>query len=311
MKTHRRTTLLLGAAALAALASAATREAGAVGDTNAELGVGGTIRGDISTEAGEADTVGVTWVAGEPLDIVWSAGFHSALTLTDPDGLEVDLGVQGDRFRKRGFVAPKSGRFRFRVASSDGTQGFWTLSVRPAWPKKVAVQGTGDGSVTVAMPAGASMSGKIRGTAAPTLLALMDPGDQQILGPVAPKKNTVTLPRTTAALDGAYTLQVDVADPSTAWSGTIVRKVRRAKLGRFSVTNGLTPVSFETDGVGKLFAKDCGSCHDWARSYVGVRSVARESLSRMRSGNMPKDAPRTGAADLSLVEQWILTGSNR
>ena len=92
---QRWTILALGLAAAPFLFSAPP--ARAVGDQTGELGGGGTARGDISREVGETDRVGVDLIAGEPINVTFTAGFHSTFVCTDPDGTTVDLDRKSTR----------------------------------------------------------------------------------------------------------------------------------------------------------------------------------------------------------------------
>jgi hypothetical protein len=75
-----------------------------------------------------------------------------------------------------------------------------------------------------------------------------------------------------------------------------------------NVVNGLTPISYENDGVKNYFDRSCGSCHSWSKTYSGVRAYAKSALPRMVSGNMPAGGPRATAENISLLKQWIATG---
>lgn len=310
----RRTTPWLAfglAAAAAAPLLLSASPARAVGSQVGDLVTGGTAKGDISTEAGETDRVTVDLVAGEPIDVTFTAGFHSTFVCTDPDGGSVDLGATGDRIKVKRFVTPKTGQYEFTISAADGTQGFWSLTVKPAWEKKLAVAGAGDGDLGVTMPAGGAFTAKIKSTSTPSLGSITGPDQQTVLGTVAGRRSLLKVPRTTATLGGTYVLSMDVADDAAAWSGKVVRTLPKWKATKLDLTNGLTPISFEKDGVGQIFGNRCGSCHDWARSYAGVRSAARESLGRIRTGNMPQGSSRLPNDQIDLIAAWIQTGSNR
>ena len=56
------------------------------------------------------------------------------------------------------------------------------------------------------------------------------------------------------------------------------------------------------------FDRTCAGCHSWARSYTGVRSMAKSAVARMATGNMPRGGPRASPAQVALVKDWIATG---
>ena len=63
-------------------------------------------------------------------------------------------------------------------------------------------------------------------------------------------------------------------------------------------------------GVDNVFKRNCAGCHSWAGSWGGARAYARDSLGRMKSGNMPPGG-RVPGEQISLVQQWIATGTAR
>jgi hypothetical protein len=306
---RRRTLPFLLATAL----SLAAPRALATGDRSGDLGAAGAATGDISREAGETDRVGITLVAGTPVNIAFKADFAPLLVLTDPEGAALDLGteVAGGKLKLRGFRAAATGRFELAVSSADGTQGTWSLVVRPAWKRKEKVSGTGDGFAQVQMPAGGFLSAKFRARSTPSLVRMTDPDGREVLGPIPGSGRVVRVPVFAAPLAGTYVLDIHVDDGVSRWSGKIVRRVPKTPAATLDLTNGLTPLRFEADGIELLFSSRCAGCHDFARSYGGVRTYAREAVARMRSGSMPKGGPRIPADQIRLVEMWIETGMQR
>ena len=309
---QRRTisSILAGAAFVSGVLLAAAPAARAVGNNAGELGGAGIATGDISREPGETDRVGVDFVAGVPTRIGFRAGFAPLLVVTGPDDAPVDLGpgTRGRVFRVADFRAPVSGRYEFAISSADGTQGAWTLAVRPVRKKKERVAGAGDGTIAVAMPADGILSAKFRASSPPSIVRVTDPDGAVILGPIAGTSAVVKLPSTAVALPGTYVVEIHVEDGTAAWSGKLTRLVPKVPQVELHLTNGLSPILFEADGIGALFSNRCGGCHDWARSYSGVRGYARDAVSRMKSGSMPKSGARVPASDIALVEMWIETG---
>ncbi len=306
-----RNTGLLALIAVAAFAGAAWAE----GPNAGTLLEGGTAKGDISKLEGEEDRISVRLVQGSRLDVTFSSSFAASVTVLDPDGATVDLPLAGGSRRSvKGWLVPRSGQHEFVVRSADGSQGRYKLSVRSKWDRKVSLDGTGETAFDVAMPAGSSLRGVIKaapGAADPQIVSLSAPDGSPIVGTTVGNAGSVKVPNTICGAEGGYRLVADATGGIGAFRVTLVRKTQRSTNVNLDLENGLSAISFEGAGIDRLFATRCAGCHDWARGYAGVRAYARASYGRMRSGSMPKDAPRIQKDDLAVVAEWIKTGMQR
>lgn len=307
-------TLVGGAVAATTLVPATP--ASAKGDNTGTLGSGGVAKGDISKDPGETDRVQVDLDAGATIDVTFSASFDAAVSFTDPDGFDVDLGnAPGTPPRAKGFVVPKSGTYDFTISSADGAQGLYTLVVKQKWARTFTITGSGSAVVDVAMPAlgriGCVATRVKDSPGQPIIVSLKAPDDADLLhAPIQPKRNSAKLGLTQTTTAGIYRLALSTTDGSSAWTGKVTRAVKSPKPGKLNLANGLDPVSFAADGVGDVFRRQCAECHGWAASYSGARSYARNAAGRMRSGNMPPQG-RVPADQIALVNTWIATGLGR
>lgn len=303
------------ATAAAALGTALAFVAGtafATGSASADLGAGGTAKGDISTVDGETDTITVHMLEGEPFDVKFKAGFSAGFEIRDPDGAAVEIAFTpgGRSFTASGLVAEKEGAYDFLVTSTGEDQGFWKLSVKPAWPKSVAVGPIGQQTVSLPILGGSVVSGVFRAAPGATvnIPGLYDPQQVRLTAPVVGTGRTAKLPATNCPTSGTHTL--DVGASSGEMTGVVTIKVPRIETTNATLNNGLAPVSFDGDGVADVFRQQCAGCHSWAAAYPGVRGLARQSLSLMKAGKMPTNG-RVPTAQIQLVDAWIRTGMQR
>lgn len=304
---RQRTIVLAMLLAIAVLSSSPVR---ASGDASGSLGSGGRAKGDIARDSGETDRVTVDLVEGARLTLRFHAGFQATFVLTDPQGAPVDLGIQtATRVQVTDFPVPASGTYMATVASADGSQGFYELSVRQLWPRRLRISGAGRMQVDVPMPPGGRLSAVVHGAAGePEITALEDSAGEALLAaPILTSGHTAKLPPTDAPAGGIYRLTIDTADPSSAWTAVLTRTTPASPPTVLKLSNGLAAVSYSNDGVGALFARRCGRCHGWASSYAGVRSYVFRALGRIVSGSMPPDGPLS-RTDIALIRAWIATG---
>ena len=312
-----RALVLVTAVAAAAIASLAMRPAHGATGTTGELGQGGTAKGDISKTAGDIDKIGVQLVAGTQIDVRWTGGFTGDVHFFDPDGLEVDLGfAAGKSDSVSAWPVPANGRYEFRIASADGTQGFYTLKVTQSWAKTVEFTGTGDSTFEVLMPVSSSLKGKVEtlpGASNPSLVSLRSPADEEMLlnPPLVGTPGVVKMKSIACPATGRYRLSVTASGGTQEFAVTLKRRTPPIPITRINIRNGLDQISYANDGVENYFDLRCASCHSWAGSYAGVRAYANLALSRMKSGNMPQGGPRADAGTISLVTEWIQTGYGR
>jgi len=307
---RQRTIVLAVLLSVSILSSSPVR---ASGDASGSLGSGGRAKGDIARDSGETDRITVDLTQGASLTLRFSAGFQATFILTDPNGAPVDLGVQSaTRVRVTDLPVPATGTYTAAIASADGSQGFYQLSVRQLWPRKLAISGTGHTRVDVPMPPGGRLAAVVHGGAGePEITALEDSaGDALLAAPIVTSGHTAKLPPTDASAGGIYHLTIDTADPSSAWTGVVTRTTPASPSTDLKLSNGLAVVSYFNDGVGTLLARRCGHCHGWASSYGGARSYIRHALGRIVSGSMPPDGP-LARADIALIRAWIATGRAR
>lgn len=303
--------LVAGAALAAGLAS--PDAARAAGDMSGSLGSGGVCKGDISMEAGETDRITVDLVQGATLSLAFSTGFATKLGFFGPDGETIDLGYTGERKVKfPAQTVQKSGTYRFEISSTDGSQGFYTLTAKQTWPKSVAVSGSGTSDVNVGMPLGGKISAKIsrakNAPGQPRILSLRNPAqDNLIPAPIEPKGNTVKLSPVETTIGGTYTLSIGATDGSSPWLGKVTRVAPRLKPQSIEISNGIDQISYAGSDVATIFKKRCGECHSWANSYGGVKAYAKSAYGKIRSGSMPPSG-RLPAEQASLINQWIQTG---
>jgi hypothetical protein len=311
-----RALVLITAVAAAAIASLALRPAQGATGTTGDLGQGGTAKGDISKTAADADTIGVQLVAGSQLDVRWASGFAGDVHFFDPEGVEIALGLDaGKSSSVTAWPVPANGRYEFRIASADGSQGLYTLKVTPRWAKTVELTGSGDTTFDVLMPAASSLKGKVEplpGASNPSILSLRSPADEELLvNPVIGSSALAKMRTVACATAGVYRFAATAAGGTLQFAATLKRRTRPIPLTRINIRNGLDQISYANDGVESYFDARCANCHSWASSYAGVRAYATLALGRMKSGSMPKGGPRADAATIDLVDQWIKTGYAR
>ncbi len=298
-------------AGVAAATAFGPSSAFATGDATAELAQGGTVKGDISTQAEETDRIGFDLIAGEPFDVRFAAGFSATLTFTDPDGATVSLPfTQGGRkLKAKGLVATKTGRHEFRIGSADGSQGTYKLQAKAAWAKTLKVGPvTTQTMLDIPMPGDSAISAIFKGPAV-TVNQVVAPDAAVIAAGVTGNAKVVKLPPTTCDLPGVY--HIDVSVQVGTFSGLVTRILPKVAPTNVSIANGLDRISFADSGLDQYFKARCASCHFWASGYGGVRAYAKDSLGRMRSGNMPEGGPRAPNDTNALLEQWIKTGYGR
>jgi hypothetical protein len=305
------TGVLVAAAAAAAVHFA--RPARAASSATGELTQGGTALGDVSKSAGETDVIGVDLEQGANIDVRWTAGFDAAVSLLDPDGHVVPLGLGDPRSSKvLGWTVPATGHWRFQVSSSDGTQGNYRLIVTPKWRRTIAVAGVDATTFDVPMPAGGFVRGVLRAArdaSFPEFLSFRSPGGVELLpDAVHGPARAVRWKGVATTESGVHKLTAAAGGASRAFTGTLIRRAPRFHATRINLRNGIDSVSYLNDGVADYFKHSCAPCHDWATTYSGTRGYASTALSSMRSGQMPLGGPPAGAATLELVSQWILTG---
>jgi hypothetical protein len=208
------------------------------------------------------------------------------------------------------YVVAETGRYVIEIRSSAGGEGAYTLQVTPSWTRVVKLSAEASATHTFDAPAGATVSARTTSEGdVPTLAALRDPDGADLLGaPIVGRRRVAALPTTDCAKTGTYELDVSCG---AATKTTLVRRAPKIPLVKLDARNGINGVSFESGGVKELFARRCAACHDWARGYNGVKRSARESLGKMRSGEMPKGGARIDAANLDLVRAWIEAGYPR
>lgn len=309
----------LAAATFAAVApwAAAPERAGALAAQSGaagSLGAGGTLTGDISKEAGDEDVVTMDLLAGCTLDAKFTSAFAADVTFTAPSGATADLGwgTAPTRTRK-GFPVTESGTWTFRIASADGSQGKYTLTTSTKWAKKVVLTGETGGSVSWNMPAGASVKGKVLASPAKSWTPVIDsvtaPNGSGALGaPVTGKNGVAVLKTIRATQGGEFTMDVSGGTEGGAFQAQLALVAPKLRPAKTDISNGITAVSFEKDGVADLLKQKCAVCHTWTGSAAAFRSHASQSAARMQSGNMPQGGPRAPASDVALIKAWIATG---
>ena len=311
-----RIVLAFGVVAACGLAGAPSGSAEGASGASGQLLAGGVARGDISSDAGDADTIGIDLDAGEKLSVRWTSGFNANVTLTDPSGAPIAIGLDGTSSGSvTALPIASSGRHLFTIASSDGSQGRYTLTARGTWDRTIVLDGTGEASFDLPMPADAVVKGRVQpmpGAANPNILSMTSPlGAELLANPVVGSPGLAKLPAIRCVDAGVYRLGLSASSGTRQFRATLRRSVRREAAARISLTNGLTGPSYEQDGIADYFGRSCSGCHSWAGSYPGVRYAARQSLGRMRAGNMPPRGPRASRDTLTLVDQWIRTGYGR
>ena len=281
------------------------------GDTSGHLGAGGTASGDISRTAGETDRVTIDVVEGATLSITFKPTFQAGVVLTDPDGTPVPLALAGTGRQRGSIDVARGGTYTLAIASADGSQGLYKLVARQSLPPTIDIGGEGSATIAFGMPAGGRIGCVVApapGAAElPEIARLVDPNGRELVArPIVVRGRSAKLPPIAASAAGTYELTIADAETS-AWSGRITRRVRRARPVVLRLANGLDTVSFRGDGVGDVFRSHCASCHGWASSYAGVRRYAFDAISRMASGAMPPGGNVPGAG-IGLVRAWISTG---
>lgn len=309
----------LSMAVSTALAAAAfivpSVEARAVGGTSGDLNSGGDAKGDISMQAGETDLIRVALVAGSAVDVTFTAGFGANLALTDPAGAPIEIGYTGAKtFRLRGYVPPATGAFQFAVSSADGSQGSYSLSVKPKWSKSMSVSGSGQQTFEFAMPGNGSVSAVVsreKGAAGqPLIVGLVAPDGSNLSGTIDPVKNTVKLPATPTTTNGLYRLTISSTDGSSAWKGVVKRTLPKVATTHLKLANGIDAISYSADGIDEIFKRRCAECHAWSNGFAGVRAYATVSLGKIKSGSMPPDG-RLPADQIKLIQAWMGTGRQK
>jgi hypothetical protein len=311
-----RVVAVLAGTLAAAIVAAGFSPARGAADATGNLADGGTAKGDISTTAGETDTVGVDLYRGERVNIRWSSEFPANVGLFGPDAAEIPVGLDATKSASvNGWTAPATGHYEFRIASADRTQGNYTLKVRPFWDKTVVVDGSGQEAVSFPMPAASRVKGRVQprpGASNPSILSLTSPaGSELLVGPVVGTPGLAKLKTINCDDAGIYSLTAQAAAGTGDFRVTLRRAVPRIPLTTTNISNGLTAVSYANDGVKAYFDHTCTGCHSWAGSYTGVRSMAKSALARLTIGNMPLGGPRASPATLSLIKSWIATGYAR
>jgi len=309
----RLTVLPVLAAASAAAVLAPGRRADAVTGTSGDLATGGIARADISRDAGDMDTITVTLETGETIGLSWNATFAANATFTDPTGAEVPFTLESQRMGKiTDVVVAASGVYTFSIASADGSQGLYKLKVLPKWAKTLSFEGTAQTTFDVPMPAASMLRGVViaaAGSSEPAILSFTSPtGSELLVAPIVGEGATVKMPPISCPDAGVYHLTVRANGGTGAYSVALKRRSSPLPKTQIDLRNGIDPISFANDGVEDYFNARCVSCHDWARTYVGVRAYSRQSLEKMKTGSMPRGGPRADAATLTLLSQWISSG---
>lgn len=307
---------VFAALAVAVALVPAPRSAQGATDAVGNLASGGSAKGDISKRAGETDTITVDLVAGTTVDFRWTPGFVATVGFFDPNQQPVDLGFDGSRAAAlSGWPVPATGRYQFRIASADGSQGTYRLSVLPAWDRKLTFEGTGQQTFDVPMPAASTLKGKVEpqpGASNPSILSLLSPADEELLvNPVIGSPGLAKMRPVQCMTQGVYRFTATATAGTQEFVATLKRHTLRIPMTRIDIRNGLDQISYANDGIEDYFDLRCASCHSWASSYAGVRSFATLALGRMRSGSMPQGGPRADAATIDLVAEWIKTGYGR
>ncbi len=307
----------LGLAVVAGIA--ASGPALAEGPQTAELGNGGSVKGDISNTPGEQDRIGIDLLAGSDLSIKFVPKFGAVFELLDPDGQTVVLPAsKGGKTIVKSFPIGTSGHYEFRVAAKPGAQGLYKLAANPIWSGKITLLGSSGDSFDFVVPAQTRMKGTIKAIRSPGFVPRIDtlygPEGELLPGPVNGKGSKVSLPWVTATSFGKHTLTIGAASGSGNFKIVLKRKVPKNAATKFDIRNGINVISFANDGVAQIFKTRCASCHtrnhSWGNTYAGVKGRSAAALGRIRSGNMPTDG-RLSGAEISLIEQWIKTGRAR
>jgi len=297
----------------AAIVAAGFSPARGAADATGNLAEGGTAKGDISKTVGETDTVGVELYRGVRVNIRWTSDFQANVGLFGPDASQIAIGLDATTSAAvNGWTAPSTGHYEFRITSADGSQGHYTLKVRPFWDKTVVVDGSGQSAVEFPMPAASRVKGRVQprpGASNPSILSLTSPsGSELLVGPVVGTPGVAKLKTINCDAAGIYSLTAQAAAGTGDFRVTLKRAVPRIPLTTANISNGLTAVSYANDGVKSYFDHTCAGCHSWAGSYSGVRSFASLAVGRMSAGSMPLGGPRASPAQIALVKSWIATG---
>jgi len=292
------------------------RDARGQGSQIGELGAGGTAQGDISRSAGEEDRIGIDLAAGSTLDVKLTAAFAADVALLAPD--DADTGASfGTAATKAltGWPVTSTGRYHLVVRSADGSQGLYTLTAQPTWAKKVTLTGSMGASVSVGLPAGAAVKGTISsmpaGTWDPRVMSFMAPGGIDLLGaPVTGTKGVARVSKIATTVAGMHSITVDGGTAGGQFQAALTVKAKKVKPAKVDLRNGLTQVSFASDGVAKMMADHgCVGCHAWAANASSLKPFAKRALPRIQSGQMPLGGARLSAAEVALFQQWIATGT--
>jgi mono/diheme cytochrome c family protein len=287
------------------------RIAAAGGDAAGSLGTGGTATGDISRTDGETDRISIDVIDGTTLAVALKATFNATIAMTDPDGVPVALSLAGSGTERGSIEIAHGGTFQIAIASADGSQGLYKLTVKQTVPRTIDVAGTGNDTVEFGMLAGGKVSCTIApapgSSGSPQIAQLADPNGADLLtAPVVVRGRAAKLTPTTAAVAGTYRLTI-ADDAGSAWTGHLVRRAPRGHGVSLRLANGIDAVSFRGDGVNAVFSRHCASCHGWASSYSGVRRYAFDAIARMTKGIMPPGGGLS-SAEIALVKTWISTG---
>lgn len=279
----------------------------ASGDNGGSVGAGGVVRGDISRQTGETDRISIDLTAGVPLRLALSSTFAPSVVLNDPGGAEIPLpppNAGGGLHVDVPVATP--GTYALAVSSADGSQGLYTLRAQPVWERRLHITGTGPVVLDVPMPARRRLAGRIGPGV--RILGLQDPGGAPLLrGAIEPGARTTRLPATRTGAAGVYRLALEPIDDGVPWTADLTRLGPLATRGSLRLANGLDPVSFAADGVGRIFSTHCAGCHGWALSYAGVRGSADRAYGKLSSGAMPPGGGVT-PLEIELVRLWIKTG---
>lgn len=282
----------------------------------AELGIGGTVRGDIARGTAETDTIGIDLESGSRLDVTFAPQYDAQVQFFDPHGAPVTLPFKNGKSGKaKGIAIAESGRYQFVVgAGSTPSGGDYKLTAKPVWEKTLVFTGADQGTFDLDMPVPGSLkalckSGK--GTDLEPTIVLQDQAGNPVAGPILPRKGKARLAKTDVANPGALRLVIAAQAGGGAFNVVVKRKLQKTALADLDVRTGPLPVSFSDDGVDKLFNSSCVACHSWAASYAGIAPRATTAYARLKSGNMPKGGRRWPLEDLALMNDWIRTGRNR
>lgn len=301
------------AAGLAAFlgSHAAIGEGSVLGDLKA----GGSATGDISKAAGEVDRIGIDLADGATLTAKFTADFNAKIDLLDPNEGDTTANFGTGAVRTlNAWPATSSGKFHFRIASADGSQGTYTLTASVKWPAKLARTGASGDTISIGLPAGATLKGKIAASPAkswtPQILSVLAPSGTGLLASAITGKNGVAkLPAVKATEAGTHVVAVGGGTAGGQFTANLTCKAPKVKAVKLALSNGLTPVSYAQDGIGQMLADHaCTACHSWATAYATAKQHAAAALPRVTTGQMPVSGAKLTASEIALFRQWIATG---